>query len=450
MKKNLLTVLSIIFLLVIIINPNTNLDIGLTILFLAIAGHIIFKEKLLLAFLLIRPTLDHWNYIEIFRYKTYIINLNAVLAILFFLWLGFMLIKNYKAIPKKLVYLLFAILAFLMLLSSFYSVSTIATLIETIKFINLAMIFALSYVFIKQNKITTSQLLKTILLSAIIPILFGVYQLVLGKGISTFGIHGRIYGTFAHPNVFAFFVLFLLFLHIQFSSISPTLFWQKNKKFRIAVYIFLLFLILMTYTRAALVGLAVFLLIIGILKYRKMLAGVILSIILASAIFVPINFWLKTNTNYDLQRTSIIQRLTTRDEDSDSIAWRQALIRESMPIIGSRPLLGFGYGTFPLVWEENRGSSHQWDDSAEAHNDYLRLGLEIGLLGLMLYLILLGTLFFNSAKLVLNKSLQKKNLYIFAWIGAFIILSLSDNMLHHTAVMWLMWSWLGASLVPNS
>lgn len=450
MKNKNLMLLSGLFILAIIINPYTNIDLGLSIIFFSIVGHVLLQEKLLLIFLLIRPALDYWNFIEIFRYKTQVINLNAALAILFFFWLAFMFIKNHKSIPKKIVYLLFAVLAFLMLLSSLYSTSFVTSIIESIKFINLALIFVLSYIFVKRDKISTSALLKTIILSAIVPIMFGVYQIILGQGISTFGINGRIYGTFAHPNVFAFFILFLLFLHIQFSSISPTQFWEKNKNLRTTIYLFLIFLILMTYTRVALVGLAVFLLIIGVLKYRKMLAGVIISVIIASAIFFPLGLWLKTNTNYNLQKIGLVERLTTRDEDADSIAWRQALIRESIPIIASKPILGYGYGTFPLVWEENRGPWHDWDDSAEAHNDYLRLSLEIGLIGLLLYLILLSILFFQSGKSALNKKQQIKHLYLFAWTSAFIVISLSDNMLHHTAIMWLMWSWWGANYKISS
>ena len=165
-------------------------------------------------------------------------------------------------------------------------------------------------------------------------------------------------------------------------------------------------------------------------------------------IFYPLNYWLKSHDYYNLADVPVLNRITTRNEDADSIIWRQALIRESTPIIEARKFLGYGFGTFPLVWEENRNLVHQWDDSAEAHNDYLRITLELGLTGLVVYLLFLLALTKKSfALLKINK---QKYLYIFAWITVFIALSLTDNMLHHTPVMWLMWAWLGAVFVQSN
>jgi O-antigen ligase len=70
------------------------------------------------------------------------------------------------------------------------------------------------------------------------------------------------------------------------------------------------------------------------------------------------------------------------------LAWRQALIRENIPIIKERPLLVMAMEYF-LWFGRTIGKSHYWDDSAEAHNDYLRLILEIGIIGSLSYLIFL-------------------------------------------------------------
>jgi len=422
--------------LAIIINPYQALDILLFALLLLILGQILLQEKLILVFLIIRPTLDYWRDISIFHYQNLSLNLNAALAILFLIWSAWILTKYWpqlKKLPLLLVFSLFTILTFV---STFYSVSPFTTLIESVKLLSLVTFFYVTYILIKNNKLKAKELLLSIIISALIPLLIGLLQIFTGSGLSTFGLHGRIYGTFAHPNVFAFFTLFLLFLHTHYSTIQPAEFWQKHVELKWLTYILLTALLLFTYTRAALVGLLVFFIIIGIRRYKKMLIWLIASLTLFYLLFYPLNAFLIKNYNYSLQQIPLLERVTSRNEEADSIAWRQSLLRETLPLIQAQPFLGYGYGTFPIVWEANRSSQHQWDDSAEAHNDYLRILLELGLLGLILYLLLL-------AKLVYR---YKHSLYLFAWLAVFIVLGLSDNMLHHTPVMWLMWSWWGGNL----
>lgn len=398
------------------------------------------SEKMLLVFLSLRPALDYWRDIVIWQYKNTVLNLNAALAIIFIIWAIFILAKHWplvktEKIPLKL---LLPVLLLLMITSAFYSISKFTTVSETIKFLALALFFFVSYVLIKQQKISKQELIIAIFASAVIPIIFGLAQLLTGSGIATFGLHGRIYGTFAHPNVFAFFLLTLIFLLSEQSIFSPTAFWQNRRLLRNFIFCALIILLLFTYTRAAWIGLIVFLLAIGIARSRCLLYALIAGLALFYLIFYPLNRWLIANYQYSLRTLPLIERLTSRDEDSDSIAWRLSLIQETAPIIRQRPFLGHGYGTFPLVWEANRGIQHFWDDSAEAHNDYLRLLLELGAIGLTLYLITLSRLFFISAK--------KYKLILPAWIIVFAIISLSDNMLHHTPVVWMTFSYWAALL----
>ena len=442
-KNPFLFWLSLIFVLITIINPVSSIDLLFLLIYLFIIGQKLLKEKMLLIFLLIRPTLDYWRDYEIFHFQEKIINLNSALAILFFLWAGYNLWIWRKKIPKKTPFYFFLLFSLLTLISSLYSISPFNTIAESIKFLDLGLFFFLAFVFSKNKIITKKLFLGTFALSAVIPILFSIIQIFTGSGLDTFGIHGRIYGTFAHPNVLAFFILFLLFLFLQFTFFEPNKFWKENKKIRLITLISLLFLLLMTYTRISIIALILFLFIIILLKKQKTAIMYFVSFLFLLSLFFPLVNYLQKNTDINPQNSQLIARLTSRDEDADSIAWRLALIRESIPIISYKPLFGYGYGTFPLVWSENRNESHLWDDSAEAHNDYLRITLELGTVGLVLYIIFLLTLlksfYFNI------KNPKTNNVYIFAWLIAFAIISLSDNMLHHTAPMWLMWTWLGAN-----
>lgn len=436
--------------LFIVINPYAGIDILVLGLALLVVGHIFLKEKLLLAFLVIRPTLDLWRDVRLFEYREFNLNLNAGFALIFFIWSFFVLFAHRKKIKSSPLFAGFALLVAVMLLSAIDGVSSSASIIETVKFINIAAIFALSFIGIKAKFFSLKEMLLAVASSAVIPLLFGVLQIIGKTGISTFDIHGRIFGTFAHPNVFAFFVLTLLFLHIQFSGIQPIDFWKKNKMLSYVAYAFLCVLLVFTYTRAALVGLCIFLVIIGILKFKKMLLALLVAVTGFYLIFFPLNDFLIRKTNYSLQEIPLIARVTSRNEDADSFVWRRALIRENIPIIRSRPYLGYGFGTFPKVWEAERADSHFWDDSAEAHNDYLRLAVEIGLVGLLLYcIVLLRLLYITAQPLWENKKVKHEYMYMAAWVVTFLALSFTDNMLHHTPVMWMTFALWGAVLASE-
>lgn len=440
----LILIILILAALINIASPWTSLDLLAIFLAVIVSGQILFKEKMLLFFLAVRPALDYWRDWTFFQYQNYTLNINGAFALLFLVWAIWTAIPYLKKISRSWLLATTLIISALMLGSAFYSVSFTTSIIEAVKFINLIFLFWLAYVFIQENIINKKQLLITLALGSIIPLTLAISQLFMGAGLDTFGLHGRIYGTFGHPNVLAFYLLFLIFILIQYGFLQKNEFW-KNRQFTLYTLGLLLFALLaFTYTRAAWAGLLIFLIVLSVFGYKKILYYLLAGLALFYLIFYPFNNWLKNSLDYNLQENQLISRLTTRDEDADSLAWRLVLFQETTPLIFAHPYLGYGYGTFPLVWEDNRGLQHLWDDSAEAHNDYLKIVFEIGALGLIIYLILLLQLAWQGLKLTLNNS--QEYLYFFAWVVAFIAISLSDNMLHHTPVMFLLWSWWGAML----
>jgi len=365
------------------------------------------------------------------------------MAVLLLLWAFYWAIKNKHYVRSVSGWFWLLLTAIIMLLSVLWSFSPFTSLIEAIKFVDLILLFFLGFVFIQQGKITIRHALLATVFSAVIPILAGLTQTITGSGITTFDLRGRIYGTFGHPNVFAFFLLSVIFLMTQYAIFDKAKFWQKRRNLKIALFVILFGLMLLTYTRAAIIGLVVFGIVLGVMKYRKALGVGLTLVALFYLIFYPLNNFLIHTFNYNLQSYSLISRLTERSDEADSISWRISLIQETAPIIRTRPILGFGFGTFPIVWEANRGSQHMYDDSAESHNDYLRLLLETGAIGFIAYLIFFISLFTKIVQRMKTSACQENHLMLLGWVCAFVVVSVSDNMLHHTAVMWLTWLWWG-------
>jgi len=505
-KKILLWISPAVFLAV-IINPYANIDALIIGAYLMFAGHVYLQEKLLLAFLLIRPTVDQWRNLSLITYHSFSINLNAALSLLFLAWGAYMLWQEYVsgATPqsfspyrreqkkgtignmvcgnshqhnnlksqtenRKFILFLFSFFILLSFVSLFWSVTPGETLIETIKLANLALFFWLGYLFIKKDAFTMRELIGTIWLSAALPIAVGAIQLFSGAGLTTFGLRGRIYGTLAHPNVFAFLLLSLIIIYAKTHIINYKNLKSKIINLKLIVLFSLIILLVFTYSRAAIIGLLLFFLITAGSRSRKLFSLMASAIILFYVVFFPLHGLLLDKYNINLQQIPIIGRLTGRNEDADSLEWRQSLLRQTAPLIAARPFFGYGFGTFQQVWIDNRSLKHQWDDSAEAHNDYLRIVVELGFAGLFSYILLLTRLLavakknpgklnkikINYTKLntinfvqffsTLFNSVPQNRIHLFAWILVFMIVSLSDNMLHHTPVMWLTFAYWGAAL----
>ncbi len=446
----------------VIANPAPAIDLAIIGAAIFAAGYVVLKEKILLLFLAARPALDVWRDTVIVGGQ----NVNAVLAILFFGWAIVMLFKHREKIEKVPLLGLFTLTGGWFLYSATYSLDPILSIIETVKFLNIGLIFFLSYIFIKQEILKPIEIVTAIAAGAAIPLLMGLIQIVFQTGITTFEIQDRIFGTFAHPNVFAFFVMFLLFLHHHYSTMSPTAFWEKHHGWRVGIFGILILLLLLTYTRAAWVGLAIYAAMMALLSYRRPSLKILYVLAGIYVILFPASDWLTRNTDFRPNDYPIIARLTTRSEEADSVDWRLNLVRSNLRLIvkGPRTTQGFGYGTFPIVWEHDRPESNETDDSAESHNDYLRLAVEVGVVGLILYCLLLARLAWIAGRLVLappssykllqhNKTTWLRrfrerdlHLFLFGSIVVFGIVSLSDNMLHHTPVLWMIWSIWGTIL----
>ena len=438
-----LSILTALTALGMILSPSGILDMLFLGTLIIVLAHTFIGERLLLIFLALRPTVDMWRDSSVGSILGANININALLALMITVW-GVYMLWRFKAYIHLVPYRwhLFG-LTMLMVLSSIYSKAPGETLVETLKF----------FVFIKTKTIRMRDILTAIAVSAVVPITLGIVQLLFGTGITTFDVRGRIHGTFAHPNVFAFFLLSLIILLIHNAYIRPSAFWRgRSRTLAHISFAALSLLMVFTYTRITVIGFLILMLTFGLLQFKKALIWSLLSIAILLVLSLPLNNILHSYANTDLRELPVIHRLTTRSEDADSISWRLEVFNGSVPLIRTHPLFGWGYATFETLWGNNRGLDHLFDDSAEAHNDYLRIAVELGIVGLFIYLLFLARLLWRMAEPTLfgSDAERKKYLHLFAWVLAFGVMSISDNMIHHTPVMWLTFTYWGAALAERT
>ncbi len=278
--------------------------------------------------------------------------------------------------------------------------------------------------------------------SLVIPASIAAVQFFTHTGLTFGSFSNRVYGSFGHPNVFAFYLVFLLvvFLPVLLLRPRPRPWWVWATAGTAAV------LLLLTYTRGAWVGLLLTLGIIGAVRYRRLFLRAMFVLVLLALLAPFVHRTLLETSGVDLTRTQIVRRVLDleRESDDSSIEFRVRLWREMSRKFAEQPVFGHGLGAFPVLREQQIRGFFQ---ATEAHNDYLRLAIETGILGLVAYGTLLATLLRNLLRARGAKATPEQRVTVLcalAFLPAFLFMSFFDNLLQGTAVMWAFWAYMSA------
>ncbi|MBI2954663.1 MAG: O-antigen ligase family protein [Chloroflexi bacterium] len=271
-----------------------------------------------------------------------------------------------------------------------------------------------------------SHVILTIGISSILPLLMGSYQFATGQGVLAEGFE-RVYGTFVVPPIFAFYLVLLLPLLLVLSANARTRFW------RVALGLWLLVAIVnlvATYTRGAWIGAGLALTILAVLRFRKLLLALPIA-----ALVIAIALPQVADRLSDLGR----DRADVSYKEANTWVWRMKYWRDSVLTLESQNVLvGTGLGTISKVLY------------VPAHNDYLRLFVETGSLGLLSYLaalLALGTVALNGWRRVLSHRYRDIVLAFLTVFLAFVAMSFADNIVLNSVLQWYFWSLAAVMLV---
>ncbi len=385
----------------------------------------------ILSFLLIRPLLDFSTDYNLFSFAGLNINLASLMGLMVMILSVWYLLFKYKEIKRSKILYFWLLFIGINILSLLVTFDISLGLREIARLLSIVSIFLLAQMFVKTKKDLTISL-KVVLMSAVLPAVIGFWQYLYKADIIA-GFDGRLAATFAHPNMLAFFTLFAF-------TISLFVFLH-GKKDNVLSYFYLLasllflVIIILTYTRGSWLALLIFIFIIGALKFKKLL---LVSILLALLVYSA-----EPTLRYRVNDTFNFQNYDS------SIVWRFNLYKDSWGIAKEKPILGHGADTSAVLIEYNR--SYRLG-SPEPHNDYMKIFMETGVIGLGAFLLLI----FSTARYLYNKykvsSLRKIKALNFFLLASFIAISLvsfGDNVLNDTALQWSMWFVIGAMLKVN-
>jgi len=210
------------------------------------------------------------------------------------------------------------------------------------------------------------KLLLMLLLSGI-PVLFGV--LIINFGLHRYiGIHvGRVQGPFLHPNILAYFMVRTIVLMI------PFYFSAKAGKYKILLLLYALLclvVLLLTYTRGAWLIFIGIMMMYGAFRYRRFV--IIIPVIVAL-------LWLNVPTVQE----RMSDFLSTEKGSGSSYLTRTRVHAALSQAFYEKPITGHGIRAAAYITESVT------EMYLIAHNDYLMLAVETGVVGLALYIIVL-------------------------------------------------------------
>lgn len=400
----------------------------LVIIFYIIITSFFYHKLGFFALVLIRPCLDTFSTLSILKIGNLSINLAAILGIftiIFTIYIaGFVKQKKLAKLPLAFQIIIFLLITFFSVLLSINFRESIA---EWIRLLNIFSLFVLGFL-LTDNAKDLSKIVILAISSSIIPSIFATIQFFSKTGLSIplEGIYNRIYGTFSHPNLFAYYLIIPIVL-------SLFKFLSGNKKripnlIALLIFLFLTTLLILTYTRGAWIVLIFIITIIGAFRYSYLLPILFSVIILAYLIVPPIQNRARALININ---------------EHSSVQWRINLWQDSLKIAKEKPILGFGTGVASQIIRERRGKEF---GSSNPHNDYLKILLENGLLGLISYFILIMSIFLKLFVYFKKSDLPRFKALLLIMIAisfSLYIMSFGDNILRNTALQWNYWMLLG-------
>ena len=398
----------------------------LTILALGAFTASFFYPRVAFAVLIImRTASDFLTDRNIFSLGELGVNFTSLMGVIVLIFAAAVFIKNKgwrKKMPLAGSWILFLVLAAAL---SFNSISLSASLVEFLRWLSFFALFVLGFYLFRGSKRLTS-LIRILIASSLIPTAVAVWQALNRQGVFD-GERWRLNGTFVHPNMLASYLVFVItlacfiFLSLKKQAVERYLYLVLAAPF--------LVVLVLTYTRGAWLCLFIIFFLIGLTRFRAFLLAGLGLIIVFYIIFIP--FQERVNSLVSFSAT-------------DSTVWRLDLWRDALGYAQSRPLLGYGPGTAPIVIGNNRSAIL---GSSEPHNDYIKVLLETGAIGLAAYLALIINLLARLVQGFRNEQWPRRKLlflFMFVFFVSLYLFSAGDNILKDSSLQWSFWALNGA------
>jgi putative inorganic carbon (hco3(-)) transporter len=256
-----------------------------------------------------------------------------------------------------------AVVTMTAILSGVLSDERVAALIGASRWVFLSV-----FVVVLDNLLTDQRAVRRLLVaigvSTIVPLGFGIWQLVEGQGRLIDGI-SRIEGSFAHPNTYGFYLAVIGLALIGVIRSLPI----AQKLIARALLLVVVASLVVTYSRTSYAAFAAGVIVMAILGRRWMLLGITLVTIAVAPLIPAVGGRL----------ADLGEGATLRGTPGNSLTWRLDYWQTVVEVGEGRRATGVGLGVV----------SELTDSGREPHNDFVRAFVELGVIGLAAYVVFL-------------------------------------------------------------
>jgi O-antigen ligase len=313
---------------------------------------------------------------------------------------------------------------------SFFAASSFELWIkECIKWAEVLVVYLFAISQIRANPRARTFLLGAILISALFEAGLGIYQFGLrGTGPQEFlisGSHYRAYGTFEQPNPFGGYMgltwplaaaigLFSLrqsIHHLFSASRSTREAWHSYALSGVCLLAAALGIVALglSWSRGAWIGAVAAVVVMFIIALRKPVASATIIALLAVCIvtfnlidLLPVSLRSRL-TDFTQEFSSFDVRGVSISSSNYSVIERLAHWQAAQNMIVAHPFFGVGFGNYGAAYDQYRTAN--WPIAlGHAHNYYLNIWAETGIIGLLAYLLLWGMIFYRTIKTFYRRS----------------------------------------------
>lgn len=294
--------------------------------------------------------------------------------------------------------------------------------------VSYAAVFALAITLI-QTEEDYGRWMRAVFYSSIIPVLYAFVDAANGGFQSSEGF--RISSTFAHPNIFAFYLVLMISLSFYFFKAKVTYIPTFIRRTLPLYIILLMALLVMTKTRSAWASCFAFFTVYALFYERKYLILIIMLPVIG--FFIP-----EVRDRFaDLAQGNQVINYSKLN----SYAWRKLIWQQGISWMEPSHYL-FGYGLESFKYHTPDFFTMSGGDHFAAHSVYIQLFFETGAVGVSAFVWLhfkLGRMllaFYKANKIMVFTAIS--------FLLEFALNAYSDNMLAYLSFNWYLWFVLGA------
>ncbi|MEC5397501.1 O-antigen ligase family protein [Uliginosibacterium sp. H1] len=382
------------------------------------------KEKLFIAILLLRAGGDVVLSVSKFDLGGYAIGIGGLINLMVLLIGAMFLVREPRALPRNVLWP-WAVF-FGMLVVGVVRAPMMGDAIRiSLSLMSYAAVFMIAHYMVAHGR-DFRFCVRVVMWSAVIPVLGGLWSLATGR--SGDPSEFRLAGLFAHPNIFAFYLVLVIALALYVMKQPDT----RSRGWLGMFMLLLLGLLVMTKTRSAWISCAAVFGVYAVLFERRYL------IYLAMAPVVALMLPEVRERVLDLGSGNEYYTYAKLN----SFAWRQ-LIWESGLNWMQPSQYALGYGLESFVFYSVKFFPLAGGKAYGAHNIYVQIFFDLGVVGLGAFLLIFLSML---RELYAARHVDKLgSAIVILLVIAYLVAGFSDNMLGYLVFNWYFWFICGAA-----